>query len=444
MNEQQDGLIPDGQHVKTVAILGLGYVGLPLALLFISRGFRVLGIDPDMGKIQKLQRGISYIHEISNTSIQEAMGTERFLPTSQHGAIQAAEAIIICVPTPLTTYGTPDLSYLTIAATQISHRLQRGQLVVLESSTYPGTTREVLLPLLERSGLKAGDGFYLAYSPERVDPGNRHFPLERIPKIVSGTTSDCLDRVQSLYGEVFPSVHPVSSTDAAEMAKILENAYRLVNISFINEMAMLSDELNLDIWEVIDAAGTKPFGFMPFYPGPGIGGHCIPVDPSYLLWKVKQHGLTSEFISMSNAVNHRMPLYIVQQLKKAMAQGSLSDRNVLVYGAAYKPDIADCRESASLDLMKLLQLEGANVFYHDPYIPQLKLGEDQLASVELTPERVAGMDVVIIATHHSALPLDMLAAHAPFIYDTRNVTRHLAGHGNWMRLGAGRGGRSLP
>ncbi|MCR2804344.1 nucleotide sugar dehydrogenase [Paenibacillus soyae] len=436
-NEMEDLHAQGGTEQKTVAILGLGYVGLPLALLFVDRGFRVLGIDPDADKVEKLHKGISYIHEISNRQIQEAMMTDRFLPTNRHSAIQAAEAIIICVPTPLTAYGTPDLSFLTIAASQVGHRLKKGQLVVLESSTYPGTTREVLLPLLEKTGLKAGEHFHLAYSPERVDPGNERFPLERIPKIVSGITEGCLDRILQLYGQVFPSLHPVSSTDAAEMAKILENSYRLINISFINEMAMLSDQLNLDVWEVIDAAGTKPFGFMPFYPGPGIGGHCIPVDPSYLLWKAKQHGMTSEFISMSNAVNHKMPLYIVQQLRKAMAPKPLSGSNILIYGAAYKPNIADARESASIDLMKLMQLEGANVFYHDPYIPQVKLGDGPLTSVELTPKLVESMDAVIIATPHKGMPLTMLAEHAAFIYDTRNVTRHIEGRGRIMRLGTG-------
>ncbi|RJE84794.1 nucleotide sugar dehydrogenase [Paenibacillus sp. 1011MAR3C5] len=429
----------EGNDQKTVAIIGLGYVGLPLALLFVKKGFRVLGIDLDANKIELLHKGKSYIHEIPDESIQSAVKTQRFLATSQHSAIQAAEAVIVCVPTPLTEYGTPDLSYLTEAATQIGLRLKKGQLVVLESSTYPGTTREVLLPLLGKSGLKAGEDFHVAYSPERVDPGNKRFPLERIPKIVSGTTPRCLAKVKELYSEIFPKVHPVSTTDAAEMAKILENAYRLVNISFMNEMAMICDRLNLDIWEVIDAAGTKPFGFTPFYPGPGIGGHCIPVDPSYLLWKVKQYDMNSEFISMSNAINHKMPLYVTQQLKNVLSPKSLSGSSILVYGVAYKPDIADYRESASIDLMKLLRLEGAKVYYHDPYIPKLSLGDGVMASVKLDQQLLANMDGVVIATNHSGMPVEFMLEHAKLIYDTRNSTQGKSGKAKVLRLGVGNG-----
>ncbi|MFF2888428.1 nucleotide sugar dehydrogenase [Paenibacillus sp. NPDC057967] len=429
----------EGNDQKTVAIIGLGYVGLPLALLFVKKGFRVLGIDLDANKIELLHKGKSYIHEIPDESIQSAVKTQRFLATSQHSAIQAAEAIIVCVPTPLTEYGTPDLSYLTEAATQIGLRLKKGQLVVLESSTYPGTTREVLLPLLGKSGLKAGEDFFVAYSPERVDPGNKQFPLERIPKIVSGTTPLCLAKVKELYSGIFPKVHPVSTTDAAEMAKILENAYRLVNISFMNEMAMICDRLNLDIWEVIDAAGTKPFGFTPFYPGPGIGGHCIPVDPSYLLWKVKQYDMNSEFISMSNAINHKMPLYVTQQLKSVLSPKSLPSSSILVYGAAYKPDIADYRESASIDLMKLLRLEGAKVYYHDPYISKLSLGDGVLTSVKLDQQLLANMDAVVIATNHSGMPIDLMLEHANLIYDTRNSTQGKSGKAKVLRLGVGTG-----
>lgn len=430
----------EANEYRTVAVLGLGYVGLPLALLLVSKGFRVLGIDPDSSKIEKLYQGKSYIHEIDHQTIKEAMKSERFLPTSQHSAIQASDSIIICVPTPLTAYGTPDLSYLTDAASQVAKQLKKGQLVVLESSTYPGTTREVLLPLLEKSGLTAGEDFYVAYSPERVDPGNKAYPIEKIPKIVSGTTPACLERIIRLYSEVFPEVHPVSTTDAAEMTKILENAHRLINISFINEIAMLCDKLKLDVWEVIHAAATKPFGFTPYYPGPGIGGHCIPVDPSYLLWKVKQYGMNSEFIGLSNAINHKMPIYIAQQLRNAIHPKSLSHSSILIYGAAYKRDIADYRESAAVDLMKLLRLEGANIYYHDPYIAELKLGDSMLKSSELTPALLEGMDAVVIATDHTTIPLHMLAEHAPFIYDTRNVTRVLNKNdikAQIVRLGSG-------
>ncbi|MDQ6418332.1 nucleotide sugar dehydrogenase [Paenibacillus sp. LHD-117] len=437
MYSTKEHIYENSDENRTVAIMGLGYVGLPLALLFSKHGFRVIGIDPDSAKIAKLQNGGSYIHEVSDADIREAIASERFLPTSQYSASQAAEAVIICVPTPLTAYGTPDLSYLTLAAAQIGTQLRKGQLVVLESSTYPGTTKEVLMPLLGKSGLRAGEDFHVAYSPERVDPGNERFPLQRIPKIVSGISERCLERVSELYRHVFPQVHPVSSTDAAEMTKILENAYRLINISFINEMAIACDKLGLDVWEVVTAASTKPFGYHPFYPGPGIGGHCIPVDPSYLQWRLKKFGMDSEFIGIANGINHRMPLYIIQQLKQAIAPKPLADSSILVYGAAYKPDIADYRESASIDLMELLRLEGAKVYYHDPYVPKLKVGELAMASSELTPEFLGSLDGVIIATNHSVMPLDELLEYAPLVYDSRNATSGRSGRAAVIRLGGG-------
>jgi UDP-N-acetyl-D-glucosamine dehydrogenase len=433
---KEEHRIESADERRTVAIMGLGYVGLPLALLFAEQGFRVIGIDPDASKISKLQNGKSYIREIEDAVIDEAIA-ERLIPTTQHSAARAAEAIIICVPTPLTAYGTPDLAYLKMAATQAGAELQKGQLVVLESSTYPGTTREVLLPLLAKSGLRAGEDFHVAYSPERVDPGNADFPIHRIPKIVSGISDRCLEKVSELYRRVFPAVHPVSSTDAAEMTKIMENAYRLVNISFINEMAIACDTLGLDIWEVVQAASTKPFGYHPFYPGPGIGGHCIPVDPSYLQWKLKQYGMSSDFIGLANGINHRMPLYVVQRLKQGVAPKPLAGSSILVYGAAYKSDIADSRESASIDIMKLLMLEGTKVYYYDPYISELAVGEKKLQRTELTPEFLASIDGVIIATDHSGMPLDLMMEHAPLIYDTRNVTKGRGGRAVTMRLGGG-------
>lgn len=422
---------------RTVAIIGQGYVGLPLALLFAKKGFHVLGIDLDRRKIEMLNNGKSYITEIPDRDIQEAISTARYTPTDQFSFMEAAEAIVICVPTPLTSYGTPDLSYLTQAAAEIGGRLKNGQLVILESSTYPGTTREVLLPLLNKTGLQAGSDFFVAYSPERVDPGNEEYPVEKIPKVVSGITPACLSRVEELYGQIFIQVRPISSTDAAEMTKLLENSYRLINISFINELAMICDVLNLNLWEIIEAASSKPFGFKAFYPGPGIGGHCIPVDPSYLLWKIKQFGMNSDFIQISNAVNHTMPVYITQQLKQHLAQKSLTGSSILVYGAAYKRDIADYRESASLELIHMLQIEGADVFYHDPYIPSLRLGDNKYESLELTEENLKKMDGVVIATDHSSMPLELILEHAPLVYDTRNVTKGITGKGKIVRLGGG-------
>lgn len=435
MNEPLTGASGDQ---RTVAVAGLGYVGLPLALLFAGKGFRVLGIDLDPGKLEMLHKGKSYIRDISDEAVEAAMASGHLMPTSQYSSVQAAEAVIICVPTPLTEYGTPELSYLTEAAVRLSKELKKGQLIVLESSTYPGTTREVLLPILAKSGLALGTDYHVAYSPERVDPGNMDYPLERIPKIVSGATKGCLERICELYGEAFPRLHAVSSTNTAEMAKIVENTYRLINISFVNELAMHCDELGLDVWEVIDAAATKPFGYHAFYPGPGIGGHCIPVDPSYLSWKMKQHGLNAEFIGLSNAVNHRMPVYVVQRIKQALSPKSLAGSSILVYGAAYKPDIADSRESASVHLIELLRLEGANVYYHDPHIPVLTAGDASLKSSPMTPELLEQMDCVVIATHHSAMPLELMMEHASLIYDTRNATRAASGgRAKVIRLGAG-------
>lgn len=422
---------------RTVAIVGLGYVGLPLALLFAERGFHVLGIDLDKQKIDKLSRGKSYILEVQDDEIQAAVASKRFVPSDQYSGLESAEAVMICVPTPLTAYGTPDLSFLTQAAREIGCRLRKGQLVVLESSTYPGTTREVLLPLLSAFDWKIGEDVHLAYSPERVDPGNANYRVAQIPKVVSGITPSCLSRIVELYSGIFNHVHSVSSTDAAEMTKLLENSYRLVNISFINELAMICDVLELNLWEIIEAASTKPFGFKAFYPGPGVGGHCIPVDPSYLAWKIKQYGIKSDFIQISNTVNRIMPMYITQQLKLHLAPKSLSSARILVYGAAYKRDIADHRESASIELIHMLQLEAKCVMYHDPYVPSIQVGGEKLMSVDLDEAVLSGLDCVVIATDHSSLPLQLLLEHAPFIYDTRNVTGGTDGKAKVVRFGGG-------
>jgi len=350
-----------------------------------------------------------------------------------------ADAFIVCVPTPLSDIGTPELSYLTHAASEISQLVPKGKLIVLESSTYPGTTREVVAPILERTGLTIGQDVYVAYSPERIDPGNKDFPCHKIPKVVSGMTPACLQRIEELYQDVFPRIHSVSSVESAEMAKIMENAYRLINISFVNELAILCDELNLNIWEVIEAAKTKPFGFSGFYPGPGIGGHCIPVDPIYLEWKLQQSGLGSGFIQLSQSINNRMPSYIAEQIQKLLNKKSLQQTRILVYGIAYKKDIADARESSALHLLQVLRELGADAVYHDPYIPQVKVGSELWDSVELTPELLAGTDAVILATNHSNIPLTLLLEHANLVYDTRNATDGYEGKGKArvVRLGSG-------
>ncbi len=432
-------MVEQAKVYKKIAVIGLGYVGLPLALLLIGKGFRVLGIDLDQRKINALLAGSSYLTDVDKETVQAAMATGRLEPENGYSRLGEVDAIIICVPTPLTERGTPELSYLTQAAAELKPHLQKGQLVVLESSTYPGTTREVLLPMLEQSGMRAGTDFHLAYSPERVDPGNKVYSVQSIPKVISGLTAACRLQAEQLYGMVFDTVVPVSSLETAEMAKILENAYRLVNISFINELAMLSDLLGLDLWEVIEAAGTKPFGFNPFYPGPGIGGHCIPVDPSYLVWKLKQYGADSAFIALSGELNERMPRYVVEQLARLLAPRSLKETRIIVYGAAYKQDIGDYRESASIELLKWLRLAGVEAHYHDPFVPSLELEGERLYSVALNEQAIRSADAVVIATAHSEIPLALLLEHASIVYDTRNVTRGHSGKATIVRLGGGNG-----
>lgn len=435
MSDEQN--LYNGHTTRTIAIVGLGYVGLPLALLFVKKGFQVIGIDLDRWKITQLNSGKSYLAEIENQKVESAIASKRLVPTNLYQGMDSAEAVIICVPTPLTGNGKPDLSYLTGAAKEISKHLKKGQLVILESSTYPGTTREILLPILSGRGLQVGIEFFTAYSPERVDPGNKDYPIEKIPKVVSGITTQCLARVEQLYKSVFEEVYTVSSTDGAEMTKIVENAYRLINISFINELAMICDALGLNVWEIIDAASTKPFGYKAFYPGPGIGGHCIPVDPSYLEWKINQYGIQSNFIGVANQINHLMPRYVVNQLKKHLAPNPMEKAKIYIYGVAYKPDIGDCRESASVELIKMLHLDGATVTYHDPYVPFLKIGDLKLTSEPITFEIIKGTDCVVIATDHSCIPTSFLLEHSRFIYDTRNVTGGMRGKAKIIRLGDG-------
>jgi len=428
-----------GPKMRTVAVIGLGYVGLPLAMLLVRKDFRVLGYDVDSGKITSLKAGKSYISEIEDIEVREACSKQRLVPTDRYQDIEEAEAFIICVPTPLTEKGTPELSFLTQAASEISRLVPKGKLIVLESSTYPGTTREVIAPILERIGLAVGQDVFLAYSPERIDPGNKDFPCHKIPKVVSGMTPACLRKIEAFYRVVFDHIHSVSSVESAEMAKIMENAYRLINISFVNELAILCDEMHLDIWEVIEAAKTKPFGFSGFYPGPGVGGHCIPVDPIYLEWKLQQFGMGSGFIQLSQTVNNRMPHYIAGQVQQLLDKKSLQNAKILVYGVAYKKDISDPRESPALYLLELLRSMGAAAFYHDPYIPTLKVDGEVLNSIELTPKLLAEMDAVILATDHTCIPLPLLLEHAKLVYDTRNATDGFTGNGKAriVRLGSG-------
>ncbi|MFD1955227.1 nucleotide sugar dehydrogenase [Paenibacillus thailandensis] len=422
----------------TAAVVGLGYVGLPLSLLFCRKGYSVIGIDTDPVKIATLNHGKSYLPDVQNTDVQSALASGNFRATGQYDDIRQADAILICVPTPLDGSRAPDLSRIEAAGREIGRRIVKGQLVSLESSTYPGTTSRMLRPLLEASGLKVGTDIFLGHSPERLDPSNYSYPLEQIPKVISGITDACLRRMSSLYGSAFERIVPVSSTEAAEMAKLLENTYRLVNVSFANEIAMLCDALQVDVWEIIDAASTKPFGFHPFYPGPSAGGHCIPVDPLYLQWAARQTGLESRFVALADEINRGMPAYIVSRIALLMTpQKPLKEARILLIGAAYKKDTGDIRESGAVELLKLLKRSGADIRYHDPYVPMLQLEGERMASVDLTDELLTQVDCVLIAADHASVPFDQVMRHARLVFDTRNATSGLEGAARVYRLGGG-------
>jgi len=409
-----------------VGVIGLGYVGLPLVLRFCEEGFRVLGFDVDPTKVERLNRGESYIRHIPEEKLRTSL--PRFQATTDMARLREADAIIICVPTPLTERRDPDLRYVEATAEEVARHLRRGQLVCLESTTYPGTTREVLLPLLERSGLKVGEDFYLVYSPEREDPGNPHFTTKTIPKLVGGVTPKCLEAGVALYSAVVEKVVPVSSPEVAEAAKLLENIYRAVNIALVNELKVLFDKMGIDIWEVIEAAKTKPFGFQAFYPGPGLGGHCIPIDPFYLSWKAKEYDCTTKFIELAGEINTYMPYYVVQKTIDALNDRGKSVRGarVLILGVAYKRDVDDMRESPALKIIKLLLDRGASVEYHDPYIPQMPYTRKyrfDMCSVSLDEAKLKEYDVVIVVTDHTAYDYDWILENASLIVDTRGAIR---------------------
>lgn len=425
---------------RIIAIVGMGYVGLPLAETYLDQGFRVIGLDKDENKLRLLRMGRSYIADVPEAKIQRYVEAQQLTVTSDFGGLAGAEAVIICVPTPLTDQHVPDMTYLIDAAERIGEHLRPGQLVALESSTYPGTTREVILPLLQKSGLNPGTEFFVGFSPERVNPGSRRYPLRDIPKIVSGITPACTDRTEELYRAAFRTVVRVSSTETAEMAKLLENTFRFVNISFINEFALLCDRLGINVWEVVEAASSKPFGFKAFYPGPGVGGHCIPVDPIYLQWKAQQVGAASSFIEISSRINREMPAYIISRLQEELNVPSLEGKRILILGITFKEDVADIRESSVIELIRLLIAAGATVDYHDPLIPEAEIGGVKLRSVELTEERLASSDCVVLAVHHSGLPLEDVMEYAPFVFDTRNAAAGIQGKARIVALGGGKSG----
>jgi len=419
-----------------VGVIGLGYVGLPLALAFAEAGFKVLGFDLQQKRADLVNQGKSYIAGVSEDNLSFVVSRKFLEATTSQDRLGEADTICICVPTPLTKTKEPDLSYVIRESEEISERLKPGQLVILESTTYPGTTREIVLPVLERSGLKAGSDFYLAFSPERVDPGNRKYAVKNTPKLVGGINQESTRLAELVYKQVADVVVPVSCPEVAEMTKVFENVFRGVNIALVNELAQLCERIGISVWEVIDAASTKPFGYMPFYPGPGVGGHCIPLDPYYLANKARELDFHTRFIELAAEINERMPYYVVSRIMEALnTQGkNLNGAAVLVLGVAYKKDVEDVRESPSLKLIRLLQERGAKVSYNDPYIPQIGLAQDNLTSVDLAEGELSSVDCVVIATNHSCYDVEQLASSSKLLFDVRGVTRGL-NQANIVRLG---------
>jgi UDP-N-acetyl-D-glucosamine dehydrogenase len=419
-----------------IAIVGLGYVGLPLAIAFAEAGSKILGFDIQQKRVDLVNQGQSYIADVGGGRLQVAVAQRLLEATTDKSRLKEIDAICICVPTPLTKTKEPDLSYVIHEAEQLSNYLQPGRLVVLESTVYPGTTREVILPILERSGLRGGIDFFLAFSPERIDPGNKKYDIRNTPKIVGGIDSRSTQLTELLYRQVAEVVMSVSCPEAAELTKVFENVFRSVNIALVNELAQLCQNMGISVWEVIDAASTKPFGYMPFYPGPGVGGHCIPLDPYYLATKAREYDFHTRFIELAAEINEQMPYYVVSRIMKALnTHGkSLKGATVLVLGVAYKKDVADVRESPSLKLIQILQQEGAEVSYNDPFVPQIQLASNNLASEKLTEVCLSSADCVVIATNHSSYNLEQITSLAKLVFDARGATKKLK-HANIVRLG---------
>ena len=414
-----------------IAILGLGYVGLPLAVVFGEAGFRVTGVDPDKRKIDALARGESYIPDVKNGAVAKLVKAGKLIATTDFSVLKEMDAVSICVPTPLRQTGDPDMSFIISATEQLAKYMHQGMVVVLESTTYPGTTRELLLPKLGADhSLKVGEDWFLAFSPERVDPGREDYTTINTPKVVGGITEACGEVASAWYEGAIKTVHHVSTAEAAEMSKLLENTFRMINIGLVNELAIMCERLGVDVWEVIDAAATKPFGFMKFTPGPGLGGHCIPIDPLYLSWKMKTFNYNARFIELASEINTNMPRYVVSRILEAMNDRgkTLKGARVLVLGVAYKPDIDDVRESPALDVIGLLQKKGANVEYHDPYIPHIHHEYDgwQMDGVKDMMKSVKESDAVIIVTNHKDYDYQAIIDSAKFVFDTRNATGRIA------------------
>lgn len=423
-----------------VAIIGLGYVGLPLAIEFAKAGFNVLGVDTDRKRLNSVKKGISYIEDVPSKILYKLIKKRRIIFTSEYTCLKKMDVIIICVPTPMRKTKVPDISYILSATKHIARYMNpvRGktsngadgsQLIILESTTYPGTTEELILPILSRNDKKVGKDFFLAYSPERVDPGNKKYVTANIPKVVSGITPSCLSLINSLYSRVFSRVEPVTSTNVAETIKLLENTFRTVNIALVNEMAIMCHKMGIDIWEVIKGASTKPFGFMPFYPGPGVGGACLPKDPLYLAWRAKHYDYSSRFIEVASDITTSMPWYVVDRIKelvKIRKNKSLKNICVLILGIAYKKDIGDTRDSPSLEIIKILRRAGADVVYNDPYVPSIVINGKKYYSVSISNQLLRNVDIAVIITAHTKYNLSRIIKYASLVFDTRGVTWDIA------------------
>ena len=418
------------ENKAVVGVVGLGYVGLPLLMEFVEQGFTTIGLDIDQFKVDKLNAGESYIKHIDGERVKAVRETKLFEATTDFARIKEVDCILICVPTPLTKHREPDVSYITSTGEVLAKHIRQGQFIVLESSTYPGTTEEVLKPILEKSGLKGDKDFWVAFSPEREDPNNPNFNTRTIPKVIGANTEYARQLASALYEKVIVKTVPVSSSQAAEATKLLENIFRSVNIAMVNEMKMILDKMGIDVWEVIQAASTKPFGYMPFYPGPGLGGHCIPIDPFYLTWKAREFEMNTRFIELAGEVNTSMPHWVVDKVMNALNdhEKSIKGSRVLLLGAAYKKDIDDPRESPSFKLIEIMLEKGALVEYNDPLIPELpdmRHYDIKMKSIELTPENLAGYDCVLISTDHTAYDWDFIVKHSKLVVDTRNATKNV-------------------
>jgi UDP-N-acetyl-D-glucosamine dehydrogenase len=431
MNHKSQLLDKVNNRSAVISVVGLGYVGLPLAVEFAKQGFKVIGLDLDSRKVRAINAGESYIPDVPTAEVQALTASGKLSATTDYAALREADAVSICVPTPLRKTRDPDMSYVIASADEVAKYAHLGFLIILESTTYPGTTDEILLPRLKARGYTIGSDIFLAFSPERIDPGNKNYGIRNTPKVVGGYTPDCTEAVYALYATAIEKVIKVSSTQAAEMVKLLENTFRAVNIGLVNEMAIMCDKLGVDVWEVIEAAKSKPFGFMPFYPGPGLGGHCIPIDPLYLSWRMKSFNYNARFIELADEINMNMPRHVINKISEALNDDSkpIKGSRVLVLGVAYKKDIDDVRESPALDVIKLLGDRGAHVDYHDPYIPSVSLehagGHGNKTSIPLTSEAMASADCVVIVTDHSVFDYAQLTRTARLIVDTRNALKNI-------------------